>query len=125
MWLRPARQPPDLHVVVSTNRRSRKATYPAVCSKRATPLGNADRANRKPRCGRNGSSGWMLSVRVFGPGGHDRTTAPEYFELMGVAHGPLRRCHSGKGRAVPERPPVDLSSLADQSGGIVMNTAVA
>jgi hypothetical protein len=44
---------------------------------------------------------------------------------MGVARGPLRRCHSGKGRAVPERPPVDPLSLADQSGGIVMNTAVA
>src|SRR5262249_32343585 len=26
---------------------------------------------------------------------------------MGVAHGPLRRRHSGKGRAVPERLPVD------------------
>ena len=34
-------------------------------------------------------------------------TAPEYFGLMGVAHGPLRRRHSGKGRAVPERLPVD------------------
>src|SRR6266516_3669802 len=44
---------------------------------------------------------------------------------MGVAHGSLRRCHSGKGRAVPERTPVDPLSLADQSGGIVMNTAVA
>src|SRR5215813_5732190 len=28
---------------------------------------------------------------------------------MGVAHGPLRRRHSGKGRAVPERLPVDRS----------------
>src|SRR5215471_4241932 len=45
--------------------------------------------------------------RYSGPGGHDRNTAPEYFGLMGVAHGPLRRRHSGKGRAVPERPPVD------------------
>ena len=26
---------------------------------------------------------------------------------MGVAHGPLRRRHSGKGRAVPERTPVN------------------
>src|SRR5215467_16027740 len=69
MWLRPARQPPDLHVVVSTNRRSRRATYAAVCSKRATLLGNADRANRKLRCGRNRPSGWTLSVQVFGPGG--------------------------------------------------------
>src|SRR5207244_10372608 len=30
---------------------------------------------------------------------------------MGVVHGPLRRRHSGKGRAVPERPPVDPYSL--------------
>jgi hypothetical protein len=44
---------------------------------------------------------------------------------MGVVHGPLRRRHSGKGRAVPERSPVDLPSLADPIGGIVMNTAVA
>src|SRR5215470_5088395 len=49
----------------------------------------------------------MLSIQVFGPGGHDRNTAPEYFGLMGVAHGPLRRRHSGRGRAVPERSPVD------------------
>ena len=51
----------------------------------------------------------MLSVQVFGPGGNDRNTAPEYFGLMGVAHGPLRRRHSGKGRAIPERLPVDRS----------------
>src|SRR6266446_9511409 len=38
-------------------------------------------------------------------------TALEYFGLMGVVHGPLRRRHSGKGRAVPERPPVDPYSL--------------
>ena len=44
---------------------------------------------------------------LYGPGGHDRNTTPEYFGLMGVAHGPLRRRHSGRGRAVPERPPVD------------------
>src|SRR5262249_38064151 len=53
----------------STNRRSRRATYPAVCSKRATLLGNVDRPDRKLRCGRNRPSGSMLSVRVFGPGG--------------------------------------------------------
>src|SRR5262249_2116528 len=51
----------------------------------------------------------MLNVQMFGPGGHDRNTAPEYFGLMGVAHGPLRRRHSGKGRAVPERLPIDRS----------------
>src|SRR5215831_4899089 len=51
----------------------------------------------------------MLSVRYSGPGGHDRNTAPEYFGLVGVAHGPLRKRYSGKGRAVPERLPVDPS----------------
>ena len=35
----------------STNRRSRQSTYRAVCGKRATLLGNVDRADRKPRCG--------------------------------------------------------------------------
>jgi hypothetical protein len=49
----------------ATNRRNRQATYPAVCSKRATLLGNVPSAR-------------MLSVEVFGPGGHDRNTAPEY-----------------------------------------------
>jgi hypothetical protein len=29
------------------------ARHPAVCSKRATLASNVDRANRKPRCGRN------------------------------------------------------------------------
>ena len=38
--------------------------------------------------------------------------------MMGVAHGPPRR----KCRAVPARPFADPLSLADQSGGIVMNT---
>jgi len=32
---------------------------------------------------------------------------PNIFGLMGVAHGPLRKRYSGKGRAVPERLPVD------------------
>jgi hypothetical protein len=64
----------------------------------------------------------MLSVQIFGAGGNDRNTAPEHFGLMGVAHGPLRRRHGGKGRAVPARPSADPPSLADQSGGIVMNT---
>jgi hypothetical protein len=37
----------------STNRRSRRATCPAVCSKCATLLGNVDRADRNLRCRRN------------------------------------------------------------------------
>jgi hypothetical protein len=32
----------------------------------------------------------MLSVEVFGPGGHDRNTAPEHVGLMSVAHGRRR-----------------------------------
>src|SRR5262249_20290084 len=36
------------HCHASTNRRSGQATYPAVCSKRATLLGNVHRANGKP-----------------------------------------------------------------------------
>src|SRR5215510_12703209 len=71
----------------------------------------------------------MLSVQVFGPGGHDRNTAPEYFGLMGVAHGPLRRRHSGKGRAVPERLPVDpyfvMRALSVAKGSRSLCVAVA
>ena len=50
-------------------------------------------------------------------GGHDRNTDPEYFGLMGVAHGLLRRRHSGKGRAFP--------SEQINPEGIVMNTGMA
>ena len=38
--------------------------------------------------------------------------------------GPLRRRHSGIGRAVPEASPIDLPFLG-LSGGIIMNTAMA
>src|SRR5262249_60845510 len=71
MWLGevPLAYRPALHAYASTNRRSRYPTYPAVCSKRATRLGNVDRPNRTPRCGRDCASGWMLSDQVFGPGG--------------------------------------------------------
>src|SRR5215510_13354038 len=45
---------------------------------------------------------------------------------MGVAHGPLRRRHSGKGCAVPERClPSILHFRGRSSGGIIMNTAMA
>jgi hypothetical protein len=50
----------------------------------------------------------MLSGHLFGPGGN---TTPEYIGSMGGEYGPLRRRHSGKGRAVPERLPVDPYSL--------------
>jgi hypothetical protein len=53
----------------STNRRGRRATYPAVCGKRATLPGNVDRAIRKPQCGRNRTNGWNVkwpSIRAWG-----------------------------------------------------------
>src|SRR5262249_43927656 len=37
----------------SLNRRSTPATYPAVCSKRVTPLDNVHPADRKPQWGGN------------------------------------------------------------------------
>jgi len=53
----------------STNRRSRQATYPAVCSKRATLLGSVDRANGRLQRARNRTSGWNVkwpAVRAWG-----------------------------------------------------------
>jgi hypothetical protein len=66
----------------------------------------------------------MLSVQVFGAGGNNRNTAPEYFGLMGVAlaaaKAPERKrlCRS---RATARR----SSFIGRSIGGIVMNTAVA
>src|SRR5258708_338026 len=66
----------------------------------------------------------MLSVQVFGAGGNDRNTA-EYFGLMGVAHGPLRKAPQRK-RPCRSRATARRSSFIGRSiGGIVMNTAVA
>jgi hypothetical protein len=45
----------------------------------------------------------MLSGHLFGPGGH---TTPEDIGSMGGEYGPLRRRHSGRGRAVPGRCPL-------------------
>jgi hypothetical protein len=64
----------------------------------------------------------MLSLQVFGAGGNDRNTAPEYFGLMASYRAAAKR-HSGKGRAVPERLHVDPPGRS--IGGIVMNTAMA
>jgi hypothetical protein len=56
----------------AANRRSRRATYPAVCSKRATLLGNA---NRPTACAGTERDNGMLGRQLFGPGGdyHSRT----------------------------------------------------
>jgi hypothetical protein len=62
----------------------------------------------------------MLSLQVFGAGGNNRNTAPEYFGLMGVA---LAAAKAPERKSVPERLHVDF--IGRSIGGIVMNTAVA
>jgi hypothetical protein len=44
---------------------------------------------------------------------------------MGDDRGPLPRCHSGEGRAVPEAAAHQSSLSSGKRGGIVMNTATA
>src|SRR6516225_10095934 len=85
----------------STNRRSRQATYQAVCGKRTTLLSNGDQSRRM---GGTGQAAGMLRGQVFGPGGN---TTSRVIGSTGGECGQLRRRHSGKGRAVPERLPVD------------------
>src|SRR3989442_12154592 len=98
----------------STNRRSRQSTYRAVCGKRATLLGNVDRADRKPRCGAELTKRQDVEPPgIRGAGGNNRNTAPEYFGLMGVA---LAAAKAPERKRVPERLNVDPPSLADQSG---------
>src|SRR6266403_2050758 len=50
----------------AANRRSRRATYPTVCSKRATLLGNA---NGPTACAGTERDNGMLGRQLFGPGG--------------------------------------------------------
>src|SRR5215831_4298225 len=81
----------------SANCRSECATYQAVCGKRATLLSNA-------QDGRNRLTGWNVkrpAIRAWGQY-HSRVIGS-----TGGECGQLRRRHSGKGRAVPERLPVD------------------
>jgi hypothetical protein len=56
----------------AANRRSRRATYPAVCSKRATLLDNASGSTAFAGTERDNG---MLGRQLFGPGGdyHSRT----------------------------------------------------
>jgi len=71
-------------------------SYAAVCSKWVTQVSQCGSGsqrgepNKRPEC-------WM-TVRAWG----DAT--PEYW-IDGRQHRPLRRRHSGKGRAVPVRCP--------------------
>jgi hypothetical protein len=83
----------------SANRRSRRATYPTVCSKRATLL---DNANGPTACAGTERDNGMLGRQLFGPGGdyHSRI-------LDRWAANPGRR----EGATVdPERRPLILRS---------------
>jgi len=71
-----------------------------MCGKRATLLGNADQSRRM---GGTGQMVGMLKGQLFGPGGN---TTLEYW-IDGRRVRAAARRHSGKGRAVPERLPVD------------------
>jgi hypothetical protein len=57
----------------------------------------------KPPVAGTGRPARRLRGQLFGPGGN---TTPEYW-IDGGDCGLLRRRHSGKGREVPERLPVD------------------
>src|SRR5215831_831490 len=69
MWLglSPARLSSDLHAVMHPQivEADRRLTLRYVAN-RATLPSNVHRANRKPRCGGNRPSGWMLSVQILG-----------------------------------------------------------
>jgi hypothetical protein len=58
--------------------------------------------NKSRSAGGTEQTAGMLSGHLFGPGGN---TTPEDIGSMGGEYGPLRRRHSGKGRAVPGRCP--------------------
>src|SRR5947207_7028759 len=71
----------------SANRRSRRATYPTVCSKRATLL---DNANGPTACAGTERDNGMLGRQLFGPGG--RLPLPN-IGSMGGECGPQGRRH--------------------------------
>jgi hypothetical protein len=65
------------------------------------------------------------NTRRFFLAGHNAALILGFDVAVGGERGPLRRRQSGKGRAVPALPPIDLLLCRSQSGGTVMNTAVA
>src|SRR5262249_37275241 len=86
--------------------------------------GDVNRANRIAQCGRNRPTGWNVkwpAIRAWGRY-HSRVYWIDGRRIRAAA-----KAHSGKGRAVPERPPVDRSffvaflcmylSMASSTGG--------
>jgi len=53
----------------------------------------------------------MLSVQVFGRGGHDRNTAPEYFSSMSVQTGRCEGATAEKAVLFPSDRPLIPNSL--------------
>src|SRR5947207_7639817 len=92
----------------SANRRSRRATYPTVCSKRATLLGDA---NGPSVCAGTERDNGMLGGQLFGPGGdyHSRIIGP-----MGGESGPQGRRH--RGSRAPSVDPSFFVSCAQRTG---------
>jgi hypothetical protein len=86
----------------STNRRGRRATTLRYVANgphcQAMWIGLSESRS----AGGTEQTAGMLSGHLFGPGGN---TTPEDIGSMGGEYGPLRRRHSGKGRAVPGRCP--------------------
>jgi hypothetical protein len=92
-------------------------TYPAVCSKGVTLLGNADRADRKRPCARNRTSGWNVrwpAIRAWGQD-HSRILDRRAANTRAAPKAPERpvRCPS-----IPSRNMTDddhnLDDLKDQ-----------
>src|SRR6516164_3724543 len=99
----------------STNRRSRQATYRAVCSKRATLLGNVDRDNRKAEVRAELTKRLDVNRQVFGAGEIIAIPLPNIGSMgenTAALKAPRRRtqCHS---RAVL----VDLLNLLSTDRG--------
>jgi len=99
--------PAPTRCYASTNRRGRRATYPAVCGKWATLSGNVDRANRKPQCGRNRTNGWNVkwpSIRAWGQY-HSRRYWIDGRRIRAAPKAPQRKrpCRSRRCPSIPSR----------------------
>jgi hypothetical protein len=83
-----------------TNSANAQVTYPAVCGKRATFLGNGDSNKRMSGTGRPAG---LLRGQLFGPGGN---TTPEYW-IDGRRVRAAAKAPQWKRPCRPERLPVD------------------